>query len=294
MHGAHGDDVGGDGGEKIRNELVERGGIFVVEQKEALEGTGDAGLNEAVLSLGNLPKDSGDSRNGGGGERMENACRVTEFGKVFRRNLIRMEALREGVIGSGREFGHLGIVERLLTGTEDDQITGGFCAEEGFLPWSGIDPGDVIAIHDGPAGEGGFVIAPQQFKEVIEAATLAAQGMRQTGTQIDRFDGALEGEEFGIGPGMGGEAGGQRGHGQAINGHPHEERDEQGLGGDGVRETKDKEDVALGGHAIPVDGPARRALERLGVADHATETPALRSKLESEALALPVITSRFG
>jgi endonuclease III len=37
---------------------------------------------------------------------------------------------------------------------------------------------------------------------------------------------------------------------------------------------------ALGGHAIPVDGPARRALERLGIADHATETAALRGLLE--------------
>ena len=116
-----------------------------------------------------------------------------------------------GMIGGGNEFGHLGIVERLLARTEDDQITGGFCAEEGFLPGPGLDPGDVVAIRDGPAGEGGFVIAPQQFREVIEAATLSAQGMRQAGTQIDPFDGALEGEEFGIGPCMGGEAGGQRG-----------------------------------------------------------------------------------
>jgi endonuclease III len=37
---------------------------------------------------------------------------------------------------------------------------------------------------------------------------------------------------------------------------------------------------ALGGHAIPVDGPARRALERLGVADHTMETAALRGLLE--------------
>ena len=37
---------------------------------------------------------------------------------------------------------------------------------------------------------------------------------------------------------------------------------------------------ALGGHAIPVDAPARRALQRLGVADPEVETPALRSLLE--------------
>ena len=37
---------------------------------------------------------------------------------------------------------------------------------------------------------------------------------------------------------------------------------------------------SLGGHAIPVDAPARRALERLGIADRETETPALRSLLE--------------
>jgi endonuclease-3 len=37
---------------------------------------------------------------------------------------------------------------------------------------------------------------------------------------------------------------------------------------------------ALGGHAIPVDAPARRALERLGVAEPGTDTAALRSLLE--------------
>ena len=37
---------------------------------------------------------------------------------------------------------------------------------------------------------------------------------------------------------------------------------------------------ALGGHAIPVDTPARRALERLGIADHDMDTPALRVLLE--------------
>ncbi len=37
---------------------------------------------------------------------------------------------------------------------------------------------------------------------------------------------------------------------------------------------------ALGGHAIPVDGPARRALERLGVAEPDTENSSLRSLLE--------------
>jgi endonuclease-3 len=37
---------------------------------------------------------------------------------------------------------------------------------------------------------------------------------------------------------------------------------------------------SLGGHAIPVDAPARRVLERLGVADPETETLALRSLLE--------------
>ena len=37
---------------------------------------------------------------------------------------------------------------------------------------------------------------------------------------------------------------------------------------------------ALGGHAIPVDAPTRRVLERLGAADSHTETPALRAVLE--------------
>jgi endonuclease-3 len=37
---------------------------------------------------------------------------------------------------------------------------------------------------------------------------------------------------------------------------------------------------ALGGHAIPVDAPTRRALVRLGVADGSTENPALRAVLE--------------
>jgi endonuclease III len=37
---------------------------------------------------------------------------------------------------------------------------------------------------------------------------------------------------------------------------------------------------ALGGHAIPVDGSTRRALERLGVADAETDLPSLRAILE--------------
>jgi endonuclease-3 len=37
---------------------------------------------------------------------------------------------------------------------------------------------------------------------------------------------------------------------------------------------------ALGGHAIPIDAPARRALERLGVAEPETSNDALRSWLE--------------
>ena len=37
---------------------------------------------------------------------------------------------------------------------------------------------------------------------------------------------------------------------------------------------------ALGGHAIPVDEPARRVLERLGVADAETDNPTLRAVLE--------------
>lgn len=37
---------------------------------------------------------------------------------------------------------------------------------------------------------------------------------------------------------------------------------------------------SLGGHAIPVDPPAQRALERLGIADRETELSALRSLLE--------------
>jgi endonuclease III len=37
---------------------------------------------------------------------------------------------------------------------------------------------------------------------------------------------------------------------------------------------------SLGGHAIPVDAPTRRALERLGIADPQSETTALRSMLE--------------
>lgn len=37
---------------------------------------------------------------------------------------------------------------------------------------------------------------------------------------------------------------------------------------------------ALGGHAIPVDGPMRRALERLGVAEPDVESEALRGGLE--------------
>ncbi|MFO0909961.1 MAG: endonuclease [Isosphaeraceae bacterium] len=37
---------------------------------------------------------------------------------------------------------------------------------------------------------------------------------------------------------------------------------------------------SLGGHAMPVDGPARRALLRLGVVEESTEVPAIRSSLE--------------
>src|SRR4051812_30622464 len=37
---------------------------------------------------------------------------------------------------------------------------------------------------------------------------------------------------------------------------------------------------ALGGHAIPVDEPARRALARIGVADSTTDNPTLRGTLE--------------
>jgi endonuclease-3 len=37
---------------------------------------------------------------------------------------------------------------------------------------------------------------------------------------------------------------------------------------------------SLGGHAIPIDTAGRRALERLGVADPATDTPTLRATLE--------------
>ncbi len=37
---------------------------------------------------------------------------------------------------------------------------------------------------------------------------------------------------------------------------------------------------SLGGHAMPVDAPARRALERLGIIEPAAETPAVRSLLE--------------
>jgi endonuclease-3 len=38
--------------------------------------------------------------------------------------------------------------------------------------------------------------------------------------------------------------------------------------------------LALGGHAIPVDMPIRRGLERLGIADHNVDSVALRSVLE--------------
>jgi endonuclease III len=37
---------------------------------------------------------------------------------------------------------------------------------------------------------------------------------------------------------------------------------------------------ALGGHALPIDGPIRRGLERLGVADPATDVADLRAALE--------------
>jgi endonuclease III len=37
---------------------------------------------------------------------------------------------------------------------------------------------------------------------------------------------------------------------------------------------------SLGGHAIPIDTPARRVLQRLGIVDHQTEIPAIRSLLE--------------
>jgi endonuclease-3 len=37
---------------------------------------------------------------------------------------------------------------------------------------------------------------------------------------------------------------------------------------------------ALGGHAVPVDGPTRRAIERLGVAEPETETATIRGILE--------------
>jgi endonuclease III len=37
---------------------------------------------------------------------------------------------------------------------------------------------------------------------------------------------------------------------------------------------------ALGGHAIPVDAPIRRGLERLGAADESTDTATLRASLE--------------
>jgi endonuclease-3 len=37
---------------------------------------------------------------------------------------------------------------------------------------------------------------------------------------------------------------------------------------------------SLGGHAIPIDAPACRALERLGIVDRETEIPAIRSLLE--------------
>ena len=37
---------------------------------------------------------------------------------------------------------------------------------------------------------------------------------------------------------------------------------------------------SLGGHAIPIDAPARRVLQRLGIVDHETEIPAIRSLLE--------------
>lgn len=52
----------------------------------------------------------------------------------------------------------------------------------------------------------------------------------------------------------------------------------EALGSDYVLATVVQQ--ALGGHAIPVDQSVRRALERLGVADAATEPAALRATLE--------------
>lgn len=52
----------------------------------------------------------------------------------------------------------------------------------------------------------------------------------------------------------------------------------EALGSDYVEATVTQ--LALGGHAIPVDGPCRRALERLGVEGPETDTPTLRAHLE--------------
>ena len=52
----------------------------------------------------------------------------------------------------------------------------------------------------------------------------------------------------------------------------------EALGSDYVLATVIQQ--ALGGHAIPVDEPARRVLQRLGIADHETDSPALRAMLE--------------
>jgi len=52
----------------------------------------------------------------------------------------------------------------------------------------------------------------------------------------------------------------------------------EALGSDYVEATVTQQ--ALGGHAIPVDGPCRRALERLGIADPGAGADALRSLLE--------------
>ena len=52
----------------------------------------------------------------------------------------------------------------------------------------------------------------------------------------------------------------------------------EALGSDYVLATVIQQ--ALGGHAIPVDEPARRVLERLGIADSGTDYSALRAVLE--------------
>ncbi len=55
-------------------------------------------------------------------------------------------------------------------------------------------------------------------------------------------------------------------------------QDYEALGSDYVLATVIQQ--ALGGHAIPVDEPARRVFERLGIADAATDNPTLRAALE--------------